>query len=43
MYALVYGLVIGRWLLSAVGKCEGELYGLVGEMTMIVVIAYTIR
>ena len=37
------GLFISRWVLSAVGKSEGGLDGVVGGMTVIVMLAYTMR
>ena len=30
MYALVWGLVISRWVLAALGKMDFGLYGVVG-------------
>ena len=43
LYALVCGLFISRWVLTAVGKSEFGLYGVVGGMTVIVMLAYTMR
>ena len=40
LYALVCGLLIGRWVL-AVGKSEAGLYGVVGGMMVIVLLAFT--
>ena len=40
MYAFVCGLFISRWV-AAVGKSEVGLYGVVGGMTVIVMLAYT--
>ena len=43
LYAIVCGLFISRWALAAVGKSEVGLNGVVGEMTVIVMLAYTMR
>ena len=43
LYALVCGLFISRWVLATVGKSEERLYGVVGGMTVIVMLAYTMR
>ena len=42
LYALVCGLFIGRWVLTA-GKSEFGLYGVVGGMTVIELLAYIMR
>lgn len=39
LYALVIGLSISRWVLAAVGRCERGLYGAVGGMTVIALVA----
>ncbi len=39
LYALVCGLFISRWVLAALGKTDFGLYGLVGGMTVIVMVA----
>ena len=36
LYALVCGLFISRWVLAALGKTDFGLYGVVGGMTVIV-------
>lgn len=41
--ALVCGLFISRWVLAALGKSEPGLYGVVGGITVIVMLAYTMR
>ena len=38
LYALVCGLFISRWVLAAVGKSEAGLCGVVGGMTVIVML-----
>ncbi len=43
LYALVCGLFISRWVLTAVGKSEFGLIGVVGGMTVIALLAYTMR
>ena len=43
LYALVCGLFISRWVLAALGKTDFGLYGVVGGMTVIVMLAYTMR
>ncbi len=43
LYAGVCGVVAGQWVLSAAGKSEGGLDGVVGGMTVIVMLAYTMR
>ena len=43
LYALVCGLFISRWVLSAVGKTDFGLYGVVGGMTVMAVLAFTMR
>ena len=43
LYALVCGLFISRWVLAAVGKSEFGLYGMVGGMTVIALVACTMR
>ena len=43
LYALVCGLVISRWLLSAVGKSEIGLCGVVGGMIAIELLAGKMR
>ena len=43
MDALVCGLFISRWGLAALGKSEFGLCGVVGGMTVIALLAYTIR
>ena len=42
-YALVWGLVISRWVVAALGKSEFGLCGGVGGMTGIVMLANTMR
>lgn len=37
------GVVVGRWVVAALGKSEGGLDGVVGGMTVIVMLAYTMR
>ena len=37
------GQVISRWVLAAVGKSEFGLCGVVGGMTVIELVAYTMR
>ena len=39
----VCGVVVCRWVLLAEGKCEFVLYGVVGWMTMIELLAYAMR
>ena len=39
LYALVCGLFISRWVLAALGKADFGVYGLVGGMTVIVMVA----
>ena len=36
-------VLVGRWVLAAVGKSEFGLIGVVGGMTMIALLAYTMR
>ena len=43
LYALVCGLFVSRWVLATVGKSEFGLYGVVGGMTVIVMLADTMR
>ena len=43
LYALVCGLFISRWVVAALGKSEFGLCGVVGGMTVIVMLAYTMR
>ncbi len=43
LYALVCGLFTARWVMAAVGKSEFGLYGVVGGMTVIVMLAYAMR
>ena len=44
LYALVCGLFVSRWVLAAaVGKSEFGLYGVVGGMTVIVLLAFAMR
>jgi len=43
LYALVCGLFISRWVLAAVGKSECGLYGVVGGMMVIELLAGTMR
>ena len=43
LFALVCGLFISRWVLAALGKTDFGLYGVVGGMTVIVMLAYTMR
>ena len=43
LYALVCGLFVSRWVLAALGKSEPGLYGVVGGITVIVMLAYTMR
>ena len=38
LYALVCGLFISRWVLAALGTSEFGLYGVVGGMTVIVML-----
>lgn len=39
----VCGVVAGRWVVAALGKGEGGLDGVVGGMTVIVMLANTMR
>lgn len=41
LYALVCGLFISRWVLAALGKTDFGLYGVIGGMTVIALLAYT--
>ena len=43
LYALVCGLFVSRWVLAAAGKSEFGLYGVVGGMTVIVLLAFAMR
>ena len=43
LYALVCGTLISQWVLMAARKREFGLYGVVGGMTMIELLAYTMR
>ena len=43
LYALVHGVFISRWVLTAVGKSEFGLYGVVGGMAVIELAACTIK
>ena len=43
LYALVCGVFIGRLVVAAAGKSEVGLYGVVGGMAVIVMLAYTMR
>lgn len=43
LYALVCGLFISRWVLAAFGKTDFGLYGLVGGMTVIELLAGKMR
>lgn len=42
LYALVCGLFISRWVLAALGKTDFGLYGVVGGMGVIALLAYVI-
>ena len=41
--ALVCGLFISRWVLAALGKTDFGLYGVVGGMMVIALLAFTMR
>ena len=43
MVALAGGLFISRWVLAAVGKTDFGLYGVVGGMMVIALLAFTVR
>ena len=43
LYALVCGLLISRWVLAATGKSEFGLDGGVGGMTVMALLAFTMR
>ena len=43
LYALAWGLFISRWVLAAVGKMDFGLYGVVGGMTVMALLAFTMR
>ena len=43
LYALVCGLFISRWVLAALGKTDFGLYGVVGGMMGIELLAGTMR
>ena len=43
LYALVWGLLIGRWVLPALGETDFGLYGVVGGMTVMALLAFTMR
>ena len=43
LYALVCGLYISRWVLAALGKTDFGLYGVVGGMTVMALLAFTMR
>ena len=43
LYALVCGLFISRWVLAALGKTDFGLYGVVGGMTMMALLAAKMR
>ena len=43
LYALVCGLFISRWVLAALGKTDFGLYGVVGGMMVIALLAFTMR
>ena len=43
LYALVCGLFISRWVLAALGKTDFGLYGIVGGMMVVVVVAFAMR
>ena len=43
LYALVCGLFISRWVLAALGKTDFGLYGVVGGMMVIELLAGTMR
>ena len=43
LYALVCGLFISRWVLAALGKTDFGLYGGVGGMMVIALLAFTMR
>ena len=43
LYALVCGLFISRWVLAALGKTDLGLYGVVGGMMVIALLAFTMR
>ena len=40
---MLCGVFIGRWVLAALGTSEFGLYGVVGGMTVIVMLAYAMR
>ena len=40
LYALVCGLFISRWVMAALGKTDFGLYGVVGGMTVIALLAF---
>ena len=43
LYAVVCGVVVGRWVLAAVGKSEVGVCGVVGGMMVIELLAGTMR
>ena len=43
LYALVCGLFISRWVLATLGKTDFGLYGVVGGMMVIALLAFTMR
>ena len=43
LYALVCGLFISRWVVAALVKSEFGLYGVIGGMMVVVVLAYPMR
>ena len=43
LYALVCGLFISRWVLAALGKTDFGVCGVVGGMTVIVMLGYIVR
>ena len=43
LYALVCGLFISRWMLSALGKSEGGLDGVVGGLMVVVLASISMR
>ena len=43
LYALVWGLFISLWVLAALGKTDFGVYGVVGGMMVIALLAFTMR
>ncbi len=43
LYVLVCGLFISRWVLAALGKTDFGLYGVVGGMMVIALLAFVMR